>query len=217
MFAELQSAGKLPSADDRKRATAIIHRESVRLSHLVENILQFSRLRRLPEQLPKERVDLAEAAREGIDAVTPLIEDQGMRLDVAGRGSHLPVMANREALTRIVVNLLDNAVKYGPRGQTVQVRIERVNGSARFSVSDQGPGVPDADRPLVWKAYHRLERDVRANIPGTGIGLSVVADLASLHGGKAWVEAADPGGARFVVELPVLHEDAGPPANGDHA
>jgi hypothetical protein len=138
---------------------------------------------------------------DGIDAVTPLIADRGMELRVEVTPD-LRIVANRDALTRILVNLLDNAAKYGPEGQTVRVRTERVGGSARLSVSDEGPGVPVPDRVRVWKAYRRLERDVHAKIPGTGIGLSVVAELAGLHGGKSWVEDAPGGGARFFVEFP---------------
>jgi signal transduction histidine kinase len=203
MFAELQEAGKLKSDDDRRRAVAVINRESRRLSHLVENILQFSKLKRTHEQrLPKVRLDLAEALEDGLDAVTPLLEDRGMRLQV-NTPSGLQVVANRDAITRIVVNLLDNAVKYGRQGQTVQVSVERVNGSARLSVSDQGPGVPEAERGGIWKPYRRLERDVKAQLPGTGIGLSVVSELAAQHEGRAWVDDAEGGGARFVVELPI--------------
>jgi signal transduction histidine kinase len=203
IFAELQESGRLTSEEDRKRAIAVIHRESRRLSHLVENILQFSKLRRSPIQgMPREEIDLTEALADGIDAVTPLIADRGMELTVEVTPD-LRIMANRDALTRILVNLLDNAAKYGPEGQTVRVRTERVGGSARLSVSDAGPGVPVPDRVRVWKAYRRLERDVHAKIPGTGIGLSVVAELAGLHGGTSWVEDASGGGARFVVEFPV--------------
>jgi signal transduction histidine kinase len=203
MFAELQETGRLRTEEDKQRATTVIHRESRRLSHLVENILQFSRLQRTHgEGMPREDLDVTEALADGLDAVTPLLEDRGMKLDFkAQRG--LSVYANREALTRIIVNLLDNAVKYGPRGQTVQVGVERSNGSAVLSVSDQGPGVPEDEREKVWKPYHRLERDVKAAITGTGIGLSVVSELASLHEGRAWVEDATGGGARFVVELPL--------------
>jgi signal transduction histidine kinase len=203
MFAELQETGKLSSEVDKRRAVSVIHRESRRLSHLVENILQFSRLQRTAGQaMPREDLDLSEVLAEGLDAVTPLLEDKGMRLEFqAQRG--LSVYANREALTRIIVNLVDNAVKYGPRGQTVRVGVEGVNGSALLSVSDQGPGVPPADRHKVWKPYQRLERDVKAAVTGTGIGLSVVSELASLHQGRAWVEEASGGGARFVVELPL--------------
>jgi signal transduction histidine kinase len=120
------------------------------------------------------------------------------------------VLGNRDAITRIVVNLLDNAVKYGPPGQTVRVGIDRVDGAARLTVSDQGPGVPPGDREQVWKPYRRLERDVKARLPGTGIGLSVVAELASLHEGRAWVEDAKGGGAEFVVELPLAPAEASP-------
>lgn len=212
MFAELQQSGKLRSEEDRVRAVHVIHRESRRLSHLVENILQFSRLRRTPEQgAPREELDLAGALADGIDAATPLLEDRGMRLTVDAREG-LSVIASREALTRIIVNLLDNAVKYGPCGQTVTVAVERVNGAARLSVSDQGPGVPSADRDRVWKAYRRLERDVKARLPGTGIGLSVVRQLTAVHGGRTWIEDGVEGGARFVVELPLSLSPAG--ANG---
>ena len=204
MFAELQESGKLKSEEDRRRAVSVIHRESRRLSHLVENILQFSRLRRTAGQhMPREELDVTEALADGIDAVTPLLEDRDMRLELAGQPG-LAVLANRDALTRIIVNLLDNAVKYGPRGQTVTVGVERVNGSVRLSVVDQGPGVPSGEREGVWKPYRRLERDVKARVPGTGIGLSVVSELASLHDGRAWVEEALGGGARFVVELPLV-------------
>jgi signal transduction histidine kinase len=210
MFAELQEAGKLRSDDDRRRAVSVINRESRRLTHLVENILQFSKLRRTPEQrMPRERIDFAEALEDGLDAVTPLLDDRGMRLQVnAEPGLH--VVANRDAITRIVVNLLDNAVKYGRPGQTVKVAVDRVNGSAQLSVADQGPGVPPSDRGGIWKPYRRLERDVKAQLPGTGIGLSVVSQLATQHDGRAWVDDAEGGGARFVVELPL----AAPAENG---
>lgn len=207
MFAELQEDGKLTSEEDRRRAVMVVHREARRLTHLVENILQFSRLRRTAGQrMPREALDMVEALREGMDAVAPLLEDRGMRLELSAQPG-LAVVANREALTRIMVNLLDNAVKYGPAGQTIRVGVERVNGSVQLSVADQGPGVPSAERGAVWKPYRRLERDVKAHVPGTGIGLSVVSELARLHAGRAWVEGEEGGGARFVVELPLLDVD----------
>ena len=209
MFSELQEARKLPNSEDRERAVSVIYRESRRLSHLVENILQFTRLRRTQALgSPTQVLDLAAACADGIDAVTPLLEGRGMTLELDAEDG-LSVEANRDALTRIVVNLLDNAVKYGPPGQAVKVVIARSNGAARLAVSDEGPGVPEADRGRVWKPYQRLERDVEAARPGTGIGLSVVSQLVSLHEGRAWVEDAANGGALFVVELPLVPADRG--------
>jgi signal transduction histidine kinase len=203
MFSELQEAGKLPSAEDQKRAVTVIAREARRLSHLVDNILQFSALSRTRGQgMPREPLDLSDAVREGVEAVRPLLLDRGMKLDVSAEPG-LHVLGNREAIARVVVNLLDNAVKYGPRGQTVRVAIARANHVARLSVEDEGPGVPPGDRTRVFQAYTRLDRDVKARIPGSGIGLSVVSELAELHGGKASVEEGARGGARFVVELPI--------------
>lgn len=216
MFAELQQAGKLSTGAERERAVAVIHREARRLGHLVENILQFSRLRRMSGQgFPTEELDAAEGFADGIDAVTPLLQDRGMRLEVESE-SGLTVLANRDALTRIIVNLLDNAVKYGPDGQTVSVDIRCNGGAVRLTVADQGPGVPAADRDNVWKPYRRLERDIEATTPGTGIGLSLVAQLVSLHHGRAWIEDEAGGGTRVVVELPLVGAPA-VPTNGARA
>ena len=155
--------------------------------------------------MPLDRIELGKAVTDGLDSVTPLLEDSGMKLELAAE-PELWVDANREAVTRVVVNLLDNAIKYGPAGQTVTVQLARANGAARLSVRDEGPGVPDRERGRIWAAYRRLDRDVRARVPGSGIGLSVVSELASVHGGRAWVEGAEGGGAHFIVEFPLAAE-----------
>lgn len=203
VFAELQAAGKLTDPEDQKRATNVIHRESTRLSHLVDNVLQFSRLRHgARTAAPVERLDLALAMGEGVDAMSSVLQGRSMKLDLE-LAPGLTIRANRDAITRIVVNLLDNAAKYGPEGQTVRVTAKRVGNRGRISVEDQGPGVPASDRRKVFEAYRRLERDVRARRPGTGIGLSVVATLAEQYGGEARVEDGANGGARFVIDFPI--------------
>ncbi|MEQ9568706.1 MAG: HAMP domain-containing sensor histidine kinase, partial [Longimicrobiales bacterium] len=210
MFAELQDSGRLTSDDDRRRAARVIHRESRRLSHLVENILQFSRLRYAegPDVI-REELDLADGLDDGIDAMQSLLRDRGMELAVDTEAG-LRVLANRDALTRIVVNLLDNATKYGPEGQTVRVILTGVDGIARLSVEDEGPGVPRADRERIWKPYRRLERDVARRLPGTGIGLAVVRELVEMLGGSTRVEDGPEGGARFVVEWPLVDRASDP-------
>jgi signal transduction histidine kinase len=110
-------------------------------------------------------------------------------------------------LRQILLNLLDNAAKYGPAGQTISVGAApapATNGDrVRFWVEDQGPGIPAADRGRVWEPYVRLNRDAESATGGSGIGLSVVRELVVLHGGGAWIEAGGAGGgARVVVELP---------------
>ena len=115
-----------------------------------------------------------------------------------------------EAFRQMLLNLLDNAVKYGPPAQVVTVGLAAGEQRARIWVDDEGPGIPPADRERVWDRFWRLERDRGSAVAGTGIGLAVVRELVALHGGRAWVEdpqpraAANGGcGVRFVIELPL--------------
>src|SRR5256884_343939 len=117
-----------------------------------------------------------------------------------------------EALRQMLVNLLDNAVKYGPADQTITVGLESGDGKARIRVEDEGPGVPAADRERIWDRFWRLERDRGSAVAGTGIGLSVVRELVALHGGRAWAEEGRGGtGARFVLELPLVGQPQAAP------
>jgi signal transduction histidine kinase len=105
-------------------------------------------------------------------------------------------------LRQIVLNLLDNAVKYGPTSQTVVVTTAQVRGRARITVEDEGEGIPARERERVFDSFYRLERHANSSIAGSGIGLFVVRELARLHGGEAWIESGAVG-ARVVVELDV--------------
>ena len=104
------------------------------------------------------------------------------------------------ALRQIVLNLLDNAVKYGPSGQAVTVVLRLEQDRARIEVADEGPGIDAEDVERIWQPFNRLEK-AAAVTGGTGIGLAIVRQLAELHGGRAWVDRTA-AGSRFVVELP---------------
>ncbi|MDQ6925693.1 MAG: ATP-binding protein, partial [Candidatus Eremiobacteraeota bacterium] len=109
---------------------------------------------------------------------------------------------DKSALRQTLLNLLDNAVKYGPASQTVTVAMAAEHGVVRISVDDEGPGIALAERERIWTPFYRLEHDANSAIAGSGIGLAVVRELVTQHGGRVWCERSKSGGARFVVELP---------------
>jgi signal transduction histidine kinase len=212
MLAELLSDDKLRSSGERSRAVHIIHREAQRLTQLVENILQFSRIRAAGGKEELRDVDLDAALREVVASFQPMAESAGATVR-ADAETGLAVHGQREGVRRILMNLLDNALKYGPPGQTVEVQAAAENGTVRVVVQDEGPGIPEADRQRIWEPYWRLPRDVDSVRPGSGVGLAVVRSLAQQYGGEAWVEAAPSIGSRFVVELPRASDrDAEDPA-----
>lgn len=204
MFAELQEAGKLRTEEDRARAISVIHREARRLTHLVDNILRFSRLRRaIATRFLREEIDVAAALDDLIEGFEPLARARAMHVE-CNVVPDIAIVANADALNQMLVNLLDNAVKYGPRGQTISIAVTREDDTAAFTVCDQGPGIPASERRRIWDAYFRLGRDRESAAPGTGIGLAVVAQLVSMHGGSVSVDDAPGGGACFTLRLPAV-------------
>jgi len=109
----------------------------------------------------------------------------------------------------MVLNLLDNAVKYGPATQAVTVGTALVGDRARLWIDDEGEGIPHRERERVWSSFYRLDRHANSSVAGSGIGLFVVRELARLHGGDAWVEDAPGGGARLMIELPAAERAPG--------
>ncbi len=202
MFSETLVLGRVRSDEERLRSLAIIDQEARRLTHLVENLLHFSRSERQTTHIAPEPTALAPLVREVIDGFAPLAAARGARLSAAVPDD-LVVPADPGAVRQMLLNLLDNAVKYGPAGQEIRIGAMRDNGAARLWVDDGGPGIPRADRERVWERFWRLERDRGSAVAGSGIGLAVVRELAVLHHGRAWIdETGTDAGTRVVIELP---------------
>src|SRR5213082_3122956 len=203
MFSETLLLGRVRSEGERVRSLEIVDQEARRLTHLVENLLHFSRSERQATRLSPAPAPLAPLVREAVEAFAPLAAARGVTFRTELRdGLVAPVDA--EALRQMLVNLLDNAVKYGPADQTITVGLDAADGKARIQVEDQGPGIPAGDRERIWDRFWRLERDRGSAVAGTGIGLSVVRELVALHGGSAWAEEGPGGtGTRVVLELPL--------------
>ena len=203
MFSETLTLGRVRSEEERRRSLAIIDQEARRLTHLVENLLHFSRSERQTTHITPEPTALAPLVQEVLDGFAPLAAARGATV-AASIPADLVVPADPGAVRQMLLNLLDNAVKYGPAGQEVRVGATRDNGIARLWVDDGGPGIPRADREHVWERFWRLERDRGSSVAGSGIGLAVVRELAHLHHGRAWIDDVGPnaGGTRVVIELP---------------
>jgi signal transduction histidine kinase len=211
-FAELLHMGKLRSEEERGRSAGIIDQEARRLTYLVENVLNFSRAEKGTNRISPAPADLDHEIADALELFAPLARARRMTV-ASALNANAVVSFDRDALRQILLNLLDNAVKYGPAGQTITVSSEVVGDRARISVEDQGPGIPHVDRLRVWEPYVRLNRDVESATGGSGIGLSVVRELVTLHGGRTRAEGGPSGGARVVIELPLTQPDSNEPSN----
>jgi signal transduction histidine kinase len=197
MFAETLSLGRVRNSEESKRSIEIILQESQRLSQLVDNVLCFSRVERDMVTMHPEKVHVRRVIEGLADGLQPLARARHATLRVS-IDSEIPAVVDIGVVRQILVNLIDNALKYGPSGQVVTVRAQRQGLALCISVDDEGPGVAREDAERIWMPFWRGQGSAQG---GSGIGLAIVRDLVTRHGGSAHVETAPSGGARFVVEL----------------
>jgi signal transduction histidine kinase len=200
-FSELLHMGKLRTDEERIRSAAIIDQEARRLTYLVENVLSFSRSERRQNRVAPVPTDLERELREALELFAPLARSRRMTLR-AELELGLVALVDPNALRQVVLNLLDNAAKYGPEGQTITVGSTRDHDWVRVWIDDEGPGVSAADRERVWEPYTRLSRDAERGTGGSGIGLSVVRELVEMHGGRCNMEPSRSGGVRVSFTVP---------------
>lgn len=212
MFAETLALERVRSEEERTRSVDIIVNEAQRLSHQVDNVLLFSRSERGRMHLDRSPTDLSTIVNEVLEAFAPLAAAAGVKLVQESNGS-IQAELDGDAIRQVILNLLDNAVKYGPGGQTITVGAARApGGQAIVWVEDEGDGVPPDRAKDIFDPYSRLERHRESAVAGSGIGLAVAREIVRGHGGDIWVESAKGGGARFVVRLPCEAEPQPAPA-----
>jgi signal transduction histidine kinase len=222
LYGETLALGRIRTEEERTSAAGVIVREAKRLMHLIDNTLAFSRAERPVVSLSPRRVELAPLVAEVTDGFAPLAEARNVVI-VTAVDENARAFVDPEAFRQILINLLDNAVKYGPPRQQVSVGVstghtvvtlrpamlapgQPVSRTAvRLTVDDEGPGVAGRARNDIWIPFVRGRNGETPTGTGCGLGLAVVRDLAERHNGRAWVEVPPSGrGARFVVELPAI-------------
>jgi signal transduction histidine kinase/CheY-like chemotaxis protein len=191
-------------------AVATIERNARVQTQLVEDLLDMSRIISGKIRLDVQRVDVAGVIEAAVAAVRPAAEAKGVRLQVTLDPLAGPVRGDANRLQQVVWNLLSNAVKFTPRGGRVQVSLERVNSHLEVIVSDTGHGIAPEFLPHVFDRFRQADAGAARRHGGLGLGLSIVKQLAELHGGSVWAKSPGEGrGATFTVVLPlmVLHDD----------
>ena len=201
MHAEMLEEG-LVKDERRDKVHRELVRESVRLARLVDNVLSLSKLEEGRRRLRMMEGDLRSHVRESVEGQRRFVEEKGFTLVAPEKGTELSARFDAQAIEQIVVNLIDNAVKYGgAEAKEIEVWVGRRDGRPAIVVKDRGPGIPQAEREKVFERFHRVERPETAHAPGTGIGLALVEELAEAHGGHASVHPREGGGLEVVITL----------------
>jgi signal transduction histidine kinase len=195
--------GRMGDGTLRDSSLGAADREVLRLQHLVDGLLRFTVGSRRNGS-PAVPIDASAEVLAVAAEFEPLARQHAVTIHVDSE-QHVTARLSNGVLRQVLLNLLDNAVKYGGDGGAVMVRVRRLGGGGvRLTVEDSGPGIGSADRKRIWSAFQRGELAKQRAVGGSGIGLTIVRDIAEEHGGRAEVERAAGGGARFVIDLPDL-------------
>lgn len=203
LYAELLEQGRVADAAKRSEYLGTIGRETQRLARLVNNVLDFSRLEQGRKKFERVELDLVAEVARLLDTHTPRVAEAGMSLQRELPAGPLVSAVDRDAFEQIVLNLLDNACKYGASGGevTVVLRARAGGGGAELRVQDRGPGVPAEQRERIFEKFHRVDDTLTAEKGGAGLGLSIARQLARGLGGELRCEARPGGGAEFILAL----------------
>lgn len=199
-YAEGLDGGEI-EAEDLPRVAAVLHRQTDRLSRLVEDLMLLARLQAREFTLRPELVDVAAHLKETIEGHRARAEELRLRLD-ARLDPVGSALVDPDRLGQILGNLIDNAFRYTPEGGTVTVRLRPLHGGFAVAVADTGPGIDPEDLPFVFDRLHVAQRYRPVRPEGSGLGLSIVKELTNAMGGVAVVASTPGKGTGVTVEMP---------------
>jgi heavy metal sensor kinase len=185
----------------RDRAGSMLE-EVVHLGKIVEQLFTLSRLDAGEAQTEWTRFDLSELAKTTADQMSLLAEDKGISIS-CDASQPMPVKGNHVRLKQVVVNLLDNAIKYTPEKGAIQLRVLAVNGHAVLEVKDNGIGIPPDALPHIFERFYRVDQARSADSESAGLGLSIVKSICTAHGAEVEAQSVVGSGSCFRVKLPL--------------
>ncbi len=204
-FAETLRGSELPLEQSRQYLDVIL-RHADRLGALIEDLLELSRIEGGTRELALEPIDSAALARGLLQDLKPRLDAR--RLQAECRAGPAPLaFADRRALEQVLLNLLDNAIKYSEPGGRIELSISGGAAGVRIDVSDTGIGIPEADRARIFERFYRVDKARARDLGGTGLGLAIVKHLVQAQDGEVFVSSREGHGSTFTLRLP-----AAPPA-----
>jgi signal transduction histidine kinase len=201
LMADALDAGKV-SPETAAEFHRLISQEGKRLSHLIENVLDFARIEQGRKRWHFEPVDLPALIADTVKVMEPLAAEKQIRLTTVLPDSSAESVLDAAALQQALVNLLDNAIKFSPPDSTIDVRLSADDRDLRLAVHDHGPGIPAAERTKIFERFYRPGNELRRETQGTGIGLSLVKAIAEAHGGRVELDSHPGQGSTFTLVLP---------------
>ncbi|MDG2125462.1 MAG: HAMP domain-containing sensor histidine kinase, partial [Verrucomicrobiales bacterium] len=208
MFSDLLGGEGAVDDGKRRRYAEVIQGEAGRLTRLINNVLDFSRLERGTREFERRETDLVRLVRETVEHYRPGLEKAGFTVELELSEVEAEIRGDADALAQVVVNLLSNAEKYGG-GESNEVRVELVvsagAGKVEVRVCDRGGGVGRGVQRKMFERFFRAEASLNCGIQGSGLGLTLARQIARAHGGDVSYRERDGGGSVFVLELPLAN------------
>lgn len=200
-FSETLLDGAIDDKENARRFLGIIEANARRLSRLIEDLMTISRLELGEVKLDMRPVSLKRVTEEAAALLEPVIAEKAIRVEL-GISDDIPkVLADRDKLYQVVLNILDNAVKYTPRGGSINVSAENAEGMVELTVTDTGPGIPPEMLPRIGERFFRVDAARSRELGGTGLGLAIVKHIVGAHGGRFTIENNPAKGARVAVSF----------------
>ena len=191
--------------EDRARLLDVVAQESERLTRIVGDILLANQIDANRLRLKQQEVDVAAVVRETVDEVRAALNgDEGISLELASPEAVAPVRGDEDKLRQILLNLIDNAVKYSPGGGRVEVSVQERDGGLRIAVRDEGLGIPHDEQQRIFGKFYRVDPQQTRGVGGTGLGLYICRELVRRMDGRVAVTSREGEGSTFVVDLPLV-------------
>jgi signal transduction histidine kinase len=203
LYAETLELGRLSAKEKYQEYFRIIREESERLTALINNILDFSRIEAGRKEYEFKETDLAELVRSTLESYRFQIQQNGFAFEENISADIPPVNVDREAIARSLLNLVNNALKYSKDDKYIGVSLYRSNGSVNLEVRDHGIGIPAHEQEKIFEKFYRCGDPLVHNVKGSGLGLSLVRHIARAHGGDVSVESHPQKGSKFTIALPL--------------
>ena len=203
LYSETLELGRLPNSSKQHEYHEIIRKESERLTALINNILDFSRIEAGKKEYTFRETDVADLVRSTLESYRFEIEQNGFRLEEKIEDNLPPLQVDREAIARSLLNLVNNAVKYSVSDKYLGVSLYRRNGGVNLEVVDHGIGIPPNEQAKIFEKFYRACDPLVHNTKGSGLGLSLVRHIVEAHGGEVGVESSPGKGSKFTITLPV--------------